>query len=97
MSKNVQWKLIAIIAVTALSGLAIYPPAERIRLGLDLAGGVHMVLRVQTDDALRVETETAAEQLGEQLDLEGIIVAAVTATDPTTIRVESGSSRSKSA
>lgn len=88
MSKNVQWKLIAIVAVTALSGFAIYPPAERIRLGLDLEGGVHMVLRVQTDDALRVETETAAEQLGEQLDLEGIIAAAVTATDPTTIRVE---------
>ena len=88
MSKNVQWKVLAIVAVTVLSVLAIYPPAERIRLGLDLEGGVHMVLRVQTDDALRVETETAAEQLGEQLDLQGIVAASVTAPDPTTISIE---------
>ena len=88
MRKNLQWKLLAIIAVIVLSVLAIYPPAERIRLGLDLEGGVHMVLLVQTDDALRVETETAAEQLGEQLGLQGIAVTSVVATDPMTIRIE---------
>ena len=88
MRKNLQWKLLTIIAVIVLSVLAIYPPAERIRLGLDLEGGVHMVLLVQTDDALRVETETAAEQLGEQLGLQGITVTSVVATDPMTIRIE---------
>ena len=88
MSRNVQWKLLAVVAVTVLSAAAIYPPAERIRLGLDLEGGVHMVLRVQTDDALRVESETAAEQLGEQLELQGIMVASVVAVEPTTIGVE---------
>ena len=88
MKQNVQWKLVTVVAVAALSALAIYPPEERIRLGLDLEGGVHMVLRVQTDDALRVESETAAEQLGEQLDLQGITDASVVAVDPTTIRVE---------
>ena len=31
----------------------------RLVRGLDLKGGVHFVLRVQTDDALKVETETA--------------------------------------
>ena len=31
--------------------------AHQLKLGLDLKGGVHLVLRVQTDDALRVETE----------------------------------------
>ena len=71
MTKNLQWKLLAIIAVVALSALAAYPPQEQIRLGLDLEGGVHMVLRVQTDDALQLESETAAEQLGEQLSLPG--------------------------
>ena len=88
MKQNVQWKLVTVVAVAALSALAIYPPEERIRLGLDLEGGVHMVLRVQTDDALRVESETAAEQLGEQLELQGITAASVVAVDPTTIRVE---------
>ena len=88
MTKNLQWKLLAIIAVVGLSALAIYPPEERIRLGLDLKGGVHMVLRVQTDDALQLETETAAEQLGEQLGLQGIEVTSTVAVDPTTIRIE---------
>ena len=88
MNRNVQWKLVTVIAVTVLSVAALYPPDERIRLGLDLEGGVHMVLRVQTDDALQVETETAAEQLGEQLDLRGITVASVGAPDPTTIQIE---------
>ena len=88
MSRNVQWKVVVVVAVTALSVVAIYPPAERIRLGLDLEGGVHMVLQVETDDALRVESETAAEQLGEQLELQGITTASSAAVDPTTIRVE---------
>ena len=47
-----------------------------------------MVLRVQTDDALQVESETAAEQLREQLSLNGIEVTSVIAVDPTTIHVE---------
>ena len=88
MTKNLQWKLLAIVTVAALSGLAIYPPEEQIRLGLDLEGGVHMVLRVQTEDALQLETETAAEQLGEQLSLQGIEVTSTVAVDPTTIRIE---------
>ena len=88
MKKNLQWKLLSIIAITALSAWAVYPPDERIRLGLDLEGGVHMVLRVQTDDALRVETETASEQLGELLSLQGITVTSVMAIDPTTMRIE---------
>ena len=88
MTKNLQWKLLAIIAVVALSALAAYPPQEQIRLGLDLEGGVHMVLRVQTDDALQLESETAAEQLGEQLSLQGIDVTSAVAVDPTTIRIE---------
>ena len=88
MTKNLQWKLLAIMAVAGLSALAIYPPEDRIRLGLDLEGGVHMVLRVQTDDALQLETETAAEQLREQLSLQGIDVTSIVPVDPTTINAE---------
>ncbi len=88
MTKNLQWKLLAILAVTGLSVLAIYPPEEQIRLGLDLEGGVHMVLRVQTDDALQLETETAAEQLSEQLSLQGIELTSAVAVDPVTMQIE---------
>ncbi len=88
MNKTLQWKLVAIIGVVGLSALAIYPPEERIRLGLDLEGGVHLVLRVQTDDALQLESETDAEQLNEELSLQGIEVTSAVAVDPTTIRIE---------
>ena len=87
MTKNLQWKLLAIIGVAAVSAWSIYPPEDRIRLGLDLEGGVHMVLRVQTDDALQLETETAAEQLRELLSLQGIELTSIVAADPTTIEV----------
>ena len=88
MTKNLQWKFLAIVAVAALSAFAIYPPEEQIRLGLDLEGGVHMVLRVQTDDALQLETETASEQLSEQLSLQGIELTSAVAVDPVTIQIE---------
>ena len=88
MNKTLQWKLLLVIGVAALSALAIYPPEEKIRLGLDLRGGVHMVLQVQTDDALQVETETRAEQLSDQLGVQGIELTSVLAVDPITIQVD---------
>ena len=56
------------------------------RLGLDLKGGVHLVLRVQTDDALRLETETAMNRLREELVKAG--ATAVTASAPSPIEFE---------
>ena len=88
MQKNLQWKLLAIVAVTALAVWGVYPPGEQIRLGLDLSGGAHLVLRVETSDALQVETETAAEQIAEQMSLQGMEAATVVPADATTIRVE---------
>ena len=88
VKKNLRWKLLTILAVAAAAAFAIYPPEDQVRLGLDLRGGVHLVLRVQTDDALRVETETNAEQLREQASLVGIELLSAGAAAPTEIRVE---------
>ena len=88
VKKNLRWKLLTILAVTAAAGFAIYPPEDQVRLGLDLRGGVHLVLRVQTDDALRVETETNAEQLREQASLVGIDLLSAGAATPTEVRIE---------
>jgi len=88
MQKNLQWKLLTIVAVTALAAWGVYPPEDQIRLGLDLSGGAHLVLRVETSDALQVETETAAEQLGEQMSVQGMDAATVVPVDAETIRVE---------
>ena len=88
MQKNLQWKLLAIVTITVLAAWAVYPPEDRIRLGLDLDGGVHMVLRVQTDDALQIETETAAAQVSELLSLQGMESVTVFSVDPITISAE---------
>jgi len=65
MNQNVVWKLGLIVAVIALSVGSFY--FKGMNLGLDLKGGVHLVMRVQTDDALRVQTETTVEQLRDAL------------------------------
>jgi preprotein translocase subunit SecD len=88
MAKNIRWKLLIILGVIALSVYAFYPPDQKIRLGLDLKGGVHLVLRVQVDDAVRLETQTAADRLREQLRTAGIPDATVTVASPTEFRVE---------
>ena len=88
MAKNLRWKVLLIIGVVGLAVFAVYPPADQIRLGLDLRGGAHLVMQVQTDDALLVETETSAEALSEQAIVDGIVLTSVTAVSSTEIRIE---------
>jgi preprotein translocase subunit SecD len=87
MAKNLRWKLLVIAAVIGLSVFAFYPPDQKVRLGLDLKGGVHLVMRVETDQALRVETDTTADRLREQLKTANI-PGTVTVTSGTEFRVE---------
>jgi preprotein translocase subunit SecD len=87
MRKNLRWRVVAILAVIILAIWALYPPQDKVRLGLDLRGGVHLVLGVQTDDALRVETETTVERLREELNRADIPVASLTQVSPTSFRV----------
>ncbi len=87
MAKNLRWKLLTILVVLGLSAWAFTPPQDKVRLGLDLKGGVHLVMRVQTDDALRVETETTADRLRETLRTQQIAVGGVTVASPSEFRV----------
>jgi protein-export membrane protein SecD/preprotein translocase SecF subunit len=84
---RVRTRVLVVAAVAALSLWAIYPPRETIKLGLDLNGGVHLVLRVKTDDALRRETQLAAERLRRELTDGRIAFTTVEATGPTSFRV----------
>ena len=88
MNKNLRWRLIAIVAVIALAIWSFYPPASKVNLGLDLKGGVHMVMRVQTDAALRIETETTVERLRETLAKANVQYSKLEAADPTEFVVE---------
>src|SRR5580765_7620791 len=100
---NTRWKLITILVVfVVFAGVGVYPilaarrgiqsPSwlmdKQLKLGLDLKGGVHLVLRVQTDDALRLETDTETERLREELTKRNIPFTNLVAPDPTHFRVE---------
>jgi preprotein translocase subunit SecD len=80
MYKNLRWKLLTIAAVAALAIGVAYPPGERIRLGLDLKGGMYLVLKVQTEDALKIETDTSRDQLAAELQNAGIKIAGARST-----------------
>jgi preprotein translocase subunit SecD len=100
---NLRWKVITILIVfIVFFGLGVYPliaarygvhsPGwlldKQLKLGLDLKGGVHLVLRVQTDDALRIVTEQEMERLREELKTRNIPVTNMDAPDPVHFRVE---------
>ena len=78
MQKTLRWRIALTLGVTLLVSMwAWYPPladaaglpmpefvrARRLALGLDLRGGVHMVLRVNADDAIRREAEKAGRPI----------------------------------
>ncbi|MEO5898327.1 MAG: protein translocase subunit SecD [Vicinamibacterales bacterium] len=103
MIKNLRWKIITIVAVFALFfTLGVYPilanryhlpaPAwlqsKQLRLGLDLKGGVHLVMRVQTDDALRIHTTNTSEQLRETLQAAGVNGTSIALSSAKSFRVE---------
>ena len=101
--KNLRWKLLTVLALFAIFfAIGIYPllatkyklPApqwlmdKQLKLGLDLKGGVHLVLRVHTSEALQIHTTTTVEQVREALRTAGVTTAALTVASPTTFRVE---------
>jgi len=76
MNKNLGWKLLVIIGtlVVFLFGIIGVPDSwsgkgllaalqNRIHLGLDLKGGTHLILQVQVNDAVNVDSDNAIERL----------------------------------
>jgi preprotein translocase subunit SecD len=100
---NLRWKVITVVAVFVIFfAVGIYPlialryginsPSwlidKALKLGLDLKGGVHLVLRVQTDDALRTTTQQEMERLREVLKTRTIAVGNLDAPDPVHFTVQ---------
>jgi len=86
--RNLRWRIGAIVAVIAISIWGFYPPGQKINLGLDLKGGVHLVLRVRGEQALRVVSETTMEQLRDQLTRNNVAVGKSEVTGDTSFRFE---------
>ena len=72
MESKILWRIVLILVVVALAVWSLYPPGEKIKFGLDLSGGIHLVLQVQTDDAIKAELDDAAQRLVSRAREEGV-------------------------
>lgn len=61
---------------------------DRIRLGLDLKGGTHLILQVQVEDAVNITTDEALERLRDEFKAKGIPYAEIQKTDSTHILIK---------
>jgi len=79
MKKNLQWKVVLVLAVIAGAIFLAYPFNDaKIRRGLDLKGGIHLVLQVITDDSINIETDQEIARLEELLKKNSIAYQKVT-------------------
>lgn len=94
MRPELRWKAIVYGAFLLACGVAIWPPYERdgvpgqIKLGLDLRGGIHLVLQVVVEDALTATVDDAVTTARDQATRKGIQFGAVTRVSPTSFSVE---------
>ena len=95
MNKNLGWKLALIIGTLLffLFGIVGIPSnwsghgllaafQQRIHLGLDLKGGTHLILQVQVNDAVKVDSDNAIERLKQDLRTHKINYTEITQPDP---------------
>ncbi len=57
MKKGLRWKILLTLAVMVVSTIVAWPIQKKIKLGLDLKGGIHLVMQVMTEDAVTMETD----------------------------------------
>jgi preprotein translocase subunit SecD len=77
--KNISWRLVLVFAVVVAAIIYILPsfkpalwPHKQINLGLDLQGGMHLALEVDTEKAVESTTERIIQEIREQLKKERI-------------------------
>jgi preprotein translocase subunit SecD len=101
MNSQLKWKFIFILAVLLLCiygvlGLPVFPTslaqlklnlADRIRLGLDLKGGSHLVLQVQVEEAIGQRCDQTVDQISKQLHGNNIGFGEIRRVDDTHIEV----------
>lgn len=94
MRPELRWKAIGYGAFLLACAVAIWPPYERdgvpgrIKLGLDLRGGIHLVLQVVVEDALNATVDDAVTTARDQAGRKGIQVGAVQRVSPRSFSVQ---------
>jgi preprotein translocase subunit SecD len=88
MRRNLWVRIGLVVVVVAVSLWYLYPPKKAINLGLDLQGGIHLILGVDTSKAVANQTERAAEELKTALERKGIGVKRIAREGERAIVVE---------
>jgi preprotein translocase subunit SecD len=94
MRPELRWRAIGYGSFLLACVVAIWPPYDRegvpgrIHLGLDLRGGIHLVLQVVVEDAWNATVDDAVTTVRDQASRKGIQVASVQRTSPTAFSVE---------
>src|SRR3989442_7622447 len=88
MPKHLRVRVALVAVVVAVSIWYLYPPRKTINLGLDLQGGIHLMLGVEADKHVASQTDRAAEDLKSALERKGIGVRRIAREGDTTIQVE---------
>src|SRR5260370_2154784 len=97
MNKNLTWKLALIVGILLAFLLGIFgipksfskqgllaSMTDRIHLALDLRGGTHLILQVQVNDAVSVDSDNALATPREQLLTKTIPYSEITKPRPRT-------------
>src|SRR3954469_16378752 len=88
MPRRLWFRIGLVVVVIAISLWYLYPPKKRINLGLDLQGGIHLVLGVEADKFVASQTERAAEDFKSGLERKGVGVKKIAAEGLGRIGVE---------
>jgi preprotein translocase subunit SecD len=101
MNPNLKWRVVFIVLIIVgciygLIGVPTFPTSlaqikdnfsHQIKLGLDLQGGTHLILQVQTQEAITQETDQTVDRLTTQLRAKNIHYDEIRRTDDTHILV----------
>ena len=101
MNKSLTWRMILVAAVVVTALIIFMPslpdvrgnlpswwPGNKINLGLDLQGGMHLVYQVESDKAVESSTGRLAGSIRSEAADKKIALADVKQTSPTTIEVD---------
>ena len=111
MKSNLKWKVIFIAAVIFLCAYGLFGVpaaptswaqirdnfARRIKLGLDLQGGTHLILQVQVNEAVSLQTDQSLDHLATQLREKNIRYDEIRKVSDTQILVHNLAPESQSA
>ena len=70
MHTDLKWKIPLILFAILGSAYLAYPLKDKIALGLDLQGGMHLVLEVQTEKAVETTLERIADDIKREIEEE---------------------------